>query len=109
MKPHAFHILCVLAAGDAHGSGIAREVERQTEGEVRLWPVTLYRTLDELVDEGLIVELDGEAERPAGASGRSRYYRLTDTGASTLRTEAERVDRVARAALRDVAEGSWRR
>lgn len=109
MKPHTFHILCVLAAGDAHGSGIARAVERQTDGAVRLWPVTLYRTLDELVDEGLIVEIDGEAERPAGASGRSRYYRLTDSGARELQDEAERLDRVARAALRDVAEGSWRR
>jgi DNA-binding PadR family transcriptional regulator len=106
LKSHSFHILAALAAGDAHGSAIARVVREQTDG-VQLWPVTLYRTLDELVESGWIAELEDARERPAGASRRRRYYRLTETGAEALATEAARLQALARAALRNVEAGPW--
>ena len=108
LKPHAFHILAALAAGDSHGSAIARLVRDQTDG-VRLWPVTLYRTLDDLVESGLIAELETAKERPQGASRRRRYYRLTDEGAAALAAEAERLAAIAQTALRNVEAGPWER
>jgi DNA-binding PadR family transcriptional regulator len=107
LKPHAFHILAALADGDSHGSAIARSVLQATDGDVQLWPVTLYRTLDELVSGGMIAELEESDERPAGASRRRRYYRLTAAGAESLAAEAERLESIARAARRSVEEGQW--
>ncbi len=107
LKTHAFHILAVLAEGDGHGSGIQRRVRETTDGDVQLWPVTLYRTLDELVDSGLIAELASAEDRPAGASRRRRYYRLTDLGATRLADEARRLETLARTARRNVEAGPW--
>ena len=106
LKPHAFHILAALAAGDSHGSAIARLVREQTDG-VQLWPVTLYRTLDDLVEDALIQELESADDRPAGASRRRRYYRLTEAGASALAAEAARLEAIAQTALRNVKAGPW--
>ncbi len=107
LKTHAFHILAALSAGDCHGSGIARHVSDQTDGGVHLWPVTLYRTLDELVECRLITELETAQERPEGASRRRRYYRLTDDGAAALAAEATRLEAIARVARRNVEDGPW--
>jgi DNA-binding PadR family transcriptional regulator len=107
LKTHAFHILAVLSGGDSHGSGIARQVSDQTDGDVHLWPVTLYRTLDELVEGGMIIELEAPGERPEGASRRRRYYRLTDDGATALAAEAARLEGIARLAQRNVEDGTW--
>jgi len=109
LKTHAFHILAALSAGDSHGSGVARLVREHTDGNVQLWPVTLYRTLDELVENSFITELESASERPAGASRRRRYYRLTDAGAAALADEAERLEGIARVARRNVEEGPWGR
>ncbi|MEZ4417788.1 MAG: helix-turn-helix transcriptional regulator [Gemmatimonadota bacterium] len=91
LRPHWFHILSALAREDLHGSGIARDVEEQTEGQVHLWPATLYRTLDELVEEGLIERLSS-SQAPEGESARRQYYRLTAAGRAAL---AAAVDRMA--------------
>ena len=90
MTPHRFHILVALAGRDLHGSGIVRDVLAQTDGSLRLWPATLYGTLDELRDEGLIQEL-GDAERPEGSSQKRRYYRITRHGRAALEAEAARL------------------
>ena len=97
LKLPAFHVLMALAGEDLHGSGIARDVRGQTEGRVRLWPATLYRTLDELVEARLIRELAG-AEHPDGESARRRYYRITPAGRDALAEEAARMAAWARTA-----------
>ena len=51
MKRHWFFILLSLADRDRHGSGIVRDVLDLTGGELRLWPVTLYGSLDELREQ----------------------------------------------------------
>lgn len=90
MTPHRFHILVALADRDLHGAGIVRDALDRTEGEVRLWPATLYGTLDDLAGEGLIEELRGE-ERPEEKSERRRYYRITARGRDALAEEAARL------------------
>jgi DNA-binding PadR family transcriptional regulator len=91
----AFQILLALAAGDLHGYGIMRQVEEQSAGRVRLGPGTLYGSIQSLLEEELIRELESrEGEE------RRRCYRLTAAGRKVARAEAERIAglvRVARA------------
>ena len=49
MKPREYLILTALAGEHLHGLAIARAVEELSEGRTRLWPVSLYGTLDDLV------------------------------------------------------------
>ncbi|MGA7109098.1 MAG: helix-turn-helix transcriptional regulator [Terracidiphilus sp.] len=95
----AFQILLSLADGDLHGYGIMRQVEEQTNGRMRLGPGTLYSSIQAILEEGLIEEVDRNSDQEAGHE-RRRYYRLTSSGRKLARTEAERLAdllRVARA------------
>lgn len=98
LKTTWFYILLALAGGDRHGLGIARDVEGLSDGRVRLWPATLYGSLDELHQRGWIEELDHPRDRSAAENERRRYYRLTRTGRTALAAEAERLTRLARVA-----------
>ncbi len=95
----AFQILLALADEELHGYAIMRHVEAQTGGRVRLGPGTLYSSIQALLEEGLIEEV----ERGSGveaAHERRRSYRLTTSGRKLARGEAERLAdllRVARA------------
>lgn len=91
MAPHWFYVLVSLADDDRHGSAIMREVLRITDGGVRLWPVKLYSTLDELARDGLIEELAAAGEHPQGKSRKRRYYRITDAGREALAAETQRL------------------
>jgi DNA-binding PadR family transcriptional regulator len=95
LKPHWFYILLTLSQGDRHGLAIARDVESLSGGRVRLWPATLYGSLDALRSRRWIEELD---EVPETESERKRYYRLTRVGRQILTEEAAHLDRVARLA-----------
>ncbi len=88
-----------LSEDSLHGSGIVRAVLDQTEGKLRLWPATLYGSLEELAQLGWIEELTEEGEFPEGESRRKRIYRLTPIGARILVLEAERMGQLARTAL----------
>ena len=105
LRPHWFHILLALADGDRHGLAIARDVQASSGGAVRLWPATLYGSLDELRLRRWIEEL---AEPPDDESERRRYYRLTRSGKTVLRAEAERLGRLARLAKARVRTGEVR-
>src|SRR5215469_424290 len=95
----AFQILLALADEELHGYAIMRQVEAQTGGRVRLGPGTLYSSIQALLEEGLIEEV----ERGTGfeaAHERRRSYRLSTSGRKLARGEAERLAdllRVARA------------
>ena len=93
LKPHVYHVLLALAEGARHGLEIQREVARASEGAVRLWPVKLYRSLEELSGQGLIEPLDGAAH-PTGESERRRYYRLLPAGRRALMAETDRLARL---------------
>src|SRR5438477_7129678 len=95
LKLHWFYILLALADGDRHGLAIARDVQALSDGDVRLWPATLYGSLDELRARKWIEELP---EPPTDESERRRYYRLTRSGRTVLTDEAERLGRLARLA-----------
>jgi DNA-binding PadR family transcriptional regulator len=105
LKPHWFYILLALADGDRHGLAIARDVQSLSDGAVRLWPATLYGSLDDLRGRKWIEELP---EHPEDESERKRYYRLTRAGRTVLTDEAERLGRLARLARSRVRTGDAR-
>lgn len=103
LKPQWFHILLALSQQAQHGSGIVRAVLDQTAGKLRLWPATLYGSLDELAQLGWIVELTEPGERPEGESEKKRFFRLTETGKRILSAEAERLRSLAQTAIERLA------
>lgn len=100
MLPAAtFHILMALADEDRHGYAIIQEVAERTGGEVRLGAGTLYRSLQRLVEQGLVVEL-GIRQRPPKDEddARRRYYRLTPEGRAVAEAETRRLGELLRLA-----------
>ncbi|NKB88979.1 MAG: PadR family transcriptional regulator [Acidobacteria bacterium] len=106
MRSNWFHVLAALASDNLHGSAIADDVLQQTGGALRLWPATLYRTLDQMVEEGLIEELKG-TQHPSGESQKRRYYTATAQGRRELAEAAERLSSFA-ATARDRLEDRGR-
>jgi DNA-binding PadR family transcriptional regulator len=93
----AFHILIALAEEDLHGYGIMRQVREQTDGRMRLGPGTLYSSIQSLLEQKFIEELDPREDIKLGQE-RRRYYRLTSAGRKLARTEAERLADLLRVA-----------
>jgi DNA-binding PadR family transcriptional regulator len=90
ISPAVFHILTVLAQGDEHGYAILQTVRHRTGGRVRLGPGTLYRSIQRMLEDGLIEELRPD-DRPQDDDERRRYYRITRAGRSAARAEAARL------------------
>ena len=90
LPPATFHILIAIADGDRHGYAIIQDIIARTHGAVRLSAGTLYRSVQRMLEQGLIEETH---ERPAPDEDdeRRRYYRLTDFGAAVARAEARRL------------------
>ena len=102
LTPAVFHILLALADGESHGYGIMQDVERFTNGETRLGPGTLYRSIQRMLVDGLIEELTISLHDETDED-RRRYYRLTPKGRSVATREAERLaDLVDAARHRDL-------
>ena len=89
------HIIMSLLEEERHGYAIIQDVEARTEGELRLSPGTLYRSIQRMLEEGLIAE---SSRRPAAAldDERRRYYRITPLGLATARAEMLRLSRLLR-------------
>ena len=102
MRRHWFFILLSLAERDRHGSGIVRDVLALTGGDLRLWPVTLYGSLDELRENGWIRELDGAPEKGEDR-GHRRWFRITPQGRRALAAEMERMQTLVAVTQRRLA------
>jgi DNA-binding PadR family transcriptional regulator len=97
LSPAILHILVALSGEDRHGYGIMQEVARQSEGQYKLGPGTLYDNLEKLLGQGIVQEAN---PRSSGGDSRRRYYRLTRFGKRLLATEISRLEGVVRAARR---------
>lgn len=97
MKPNWFFILLSVAPEPRYGTAIQDDVRALSEGAVRLWPATLYGSLEELVGLKWIEEV-ADDQRPAGGSGRERFYRITTQGRQAVEQESVRLDAMARVA-----------
>lgn len=90
LPPVTFHILLALRDEERHGYAIMADVAERTGGKVRLGAGTLYRSVDRMLEQGLIEEV---TERPAPEldDERRRYYRMTSFGRTVARAEAQRL------------------
>jgi DNA-binding PadR family transcriptional regulator len=97
LPPATFHILMAVAQEDRHGYGIIQDVTRRTNGELRLSAGTLYRSIQRMLEQGLIDETD---DRPAPEldDERRRYYRISAFGAAVARAETHRMAQLVRMA-----------
>ena len=95
LSPAALHILLALAGEERHGYGIMQQVARQSNGQYKIGPGTLYDNLQKLVNQGLAEEVPrrGPQDDP-----RRRYYRLTRFGRSVLMADVARLENVVNAA-----------
>lgn len=97
MKRHWFYILLSVSSASRYGTAIQEDVRDLSDNDVRLWPATLYGSLEELVESGWLEEIVDD-ERPEGAAGRERFYRLTAPGRHALEQEIARMESLARTA-----------
>ena len=95
LKTPVFHILLALSERDLHGLGVADEVEEATDGVVELGPGTLYRSLKEMAQRGLIREVEAPE---ADADPRRKYYGITERGRKLVAAEAARLERLVEVA-----------
>jgi DNA-binding PadR family transcriptional regulator len=76
LPPATFHILMAVADEDRHGYAIIQDIAARTDGALQMSAGTLYRSIQRMQEQGLIVEA---RERPAPEDDdeRRRYYRIT--------------------------------
>jgi len=82
-------LLSLLGDGPRHGYELMKLLEKRSGGVYRASAGTIYPTLQQLEDEGLIT---------SEASEGKRVYRITDTGRQELDRESEAVRRIWRRA-----------
>jgi DNA-binding PadR family transcriptional regulator len=95
MTPAVFHVLLALTGGERHGYAILKDILESTHGRVRIQAGTLYGTLQRLLDQGLVEEVDPPADE---VDTRRRYYRMTKEGREALDAEVARMDELVKVA-----------
>src|SRR5262245_207063 len=105
LPPATFHILLALTDEDRHGYAIIQEVEARTSGDLRLSAGTLYRSVQRMLEQGLILETRDRPD-PELDDERRRYYRITPLGLAVAKAETRRLTELVRMArARGLASG----
>jgi DNA-binding PadR family transcriptional regulator len=97
LTPAVFHILLALADGEKHGYAIMKDVEAQTDGQMKMGPGTLYGSIKRMLAAGLIEE-SGQRPDPAMDDERRRYYRLSGLGVNVVNAESQRLAELVKVA-----------
>lgn len=97
LPPATFHILMAVTDEDRHGYAIIQDIAAGTDGALQMSAGTLYRSIQRMQEQGLIVEA---RERPAPEDDdeRRRYYRITPFGLAVARAEARRLTQMVKLA-----------
>lgn len=90
-----YHILLALLGQGRHGLGIAAQIEQASEGAVELGPATLYRSLSEMAEARLIVQVPAPR---VDADPRRKYYQITNEGRELVARETGRLSRLVETA-----------
>jgi DNA-binding PadR family transcriptional regulator len=93
----AFHILLAVADEDRHGYAIIQDVAARTSGALKLSPGTLYRSIQRMLEQGLLVE-PRQRPLPELDDERRRYYRITPFGRAVAEAESRRMSQLVRMA-----------
>jgi len=97
LQTATFHILISVAEEDRHGYGIIQDIAERTSGALRLSPGTLYRSIQRMLEQGLLLETQDRPD-PELDDERRRYYRITPLGRIAARAEAERMAQLVKLA-----------
>jgi DNA-binding PadR family transcriptional regulator len=92
-------ILLAFAEGPAHGYEIKKRAEERSGGSVQFDAGSLYRSIAQLLDQGLIEQIAALSGTKV-SDARRRYYSLTTLGRELVAAEARRL-----AGLVDCARG----
>ena len=94
-------ILRILKQGPEHGQGIARAIDRQSDGVLLIDHGSLYPALQRLLLKGWVKAEWGASEN----NRRARYYTLTAAGRKRLSSEREEFERLVVAIQRVLQVG----
>jgi DNA-binding PadR family transcriptional regulator len=97
LPPATFHILMSVAEDDRHGYAIIQDVAARTGGELKLSAGTLYRSIQRMLEQGLLIE-SRDRPSPEEDDERRRYYRITPYGSAVARAEARRLTQLVKLA-----------
>ena len=89
MTETGFYILFSLQKPN-HGYGIVQNVEKATDGYLKIAPGTMYGTLSKMEKDGLIQFIKEEEKR--------KIYEITELGREVLSLEIERIKRLYKTA-----------
>src|ERR1700734_2675230 len=92
-----FHILMAVAEEDRHGYAIIQDVAARTGGALKLSAGTLYRSIQRMLDQGLLLETQERPDRELDDE-RRRYYRIPPFGQAVARAEANRLTHLVKLA-----------
>lgn len=93
MTETGFYILYCLQKPN-HGYGIVQNVERMTNGELRLAPGTMYGSLSKMEKDGVIRFVREEEKR--------KLYVITELGTEVLQLEIKRIARLYRSIQEEI-------
>ena len=95
LKDLVFRILVALSDGERHGWSLVQALDERPGGPGIL-PGHLYRTLNRMLDDGLIEERDRpaktQAPRAKQGAAPSRFFQLTPLGCDVARAETRRLE-----------------
>lgn len=82
-------LLLLLAEKPTYGVDLLERLDERSGGAIRLNAGSLYRTIAQLVDDGLVEPLE-EVAAGGGPGAPRKVYGVTGLGRAVLRAEAER-------------------
>ena len=97
LKPKDHYILFALIDEERYGSAIAQEIQRLSEGRVRVEAGNLHRHIQKLVRQGLVTASD-HRPAPEADDERRRYYAITETGREVWAADIRHMESLVRAA-----------
>jgi DNA-binding PadR family transcriptional regulator len=83
-----YYILISLIPAPGHGYGIMQDVEKMTDGRLRIGPGTLYTALNTLLKKQLIVDVPSADN----TDSRRKLYAITEDGKRTIISEMRRLE-----------------
>jgi DNA-binding PadR family transcriptional regulator len=86
-----YYILVALYPEPSHGYGIMQDVEKMSDGRVRIGAGTLYTALNTLLKKKWIEP----AHSPEDADSRRKMYAITEAGQAVVKAEIGRLEELA--------------
>lgn len=106
LTPAVFYILFALRRGKQHGYGLMKQIEKDSNGVLKLTSGTLYTCLKSLVVNELIQEIEMSTEEATIINLPRKYYELTPKGNEFLFAEIRRFHHIIKGFYEDESDPS---